>query len=47
MRQRKMETPEERNERVTREVQIKKDEAAAEEAAVDRMIRHNIAQYGA
>ena len=46
MRQRKMENPEERNKRVTQEVQMKKDEAAAEEAAVDRMIRRSIAQYG-
>jgi hypothetical protein len=29
-----------------REAQMKKDEAAANEAAIDRLIRQNIAQYG-
>ena len=44
--QRKVETPAERDERMTRQAQMKRDEAAAEEAAVDRMIRRNIEQYG-
>ena len=44
--QRKTETPAERNQRLLREAQVKKDEAAAEEAAVDRMIRRNIEEYG-
>jgi hypothetical protein len=44
--QRKIEIPEERRERLTREAQMKKDDAAAEEAAVDRMIRLNIQQFG-
>lgn len=44
--QRKTETPEERNLRLVREAQMKKDEAAANEAAIDRLIRQNIAQYG-
>lgn len=44
--QRKVETPAERDERMIRQAQMKRDEAAAEEAAVDRMIRRNIEQYG-
>lgn len=44
--QRKVETPEERNTRLSRETQMKKDEATANEAAVDRLIRQNIAQFG-
>ena len=44
--QRKTETPEERKERLLREVQTKKADAIADEAAVDRMIRQNIAQFG-
>lgn len=43
---RMMETPEDRNERFIREAQAKRDEVAADEAAVDRMIRRNIEQYG-
>lgn len=44
--QRHVETPEERKQRLLREIQMKKDRAATDEAAVDRMIRQNIAQYG-
>jgi len=44
--QRKTETPEERKDRLLREVQTKKADAIADEAAVDRMIRQNIAQFG-
>jgi hypothetical protein len=44
--QRKTETPEERSRRLVREAQMKKDEAAANEAAIDRLIRQNIAQFG-
>jgi hypothetical protein len=44
--QRKTETPEERSQRLVREAQMKKDEAAANEAAIDRLIRQNIAQFG-
>ena len=44
--QRKTETPEERKERLLQEVQTKKADAIADEAAVDRMIRQNIAQFG-
>lgn len=45
-RYRRLERPEERHQRLAREAQAKKDEAAANEAAIDRMIRHNIEQYG-
>jgi hypothetical protein len=44
--QRKTETPEERKERLAREVEAKRADAKADEAAVDRMIRENIAQFG-
>jgi hypothetical protein len=44
--QRSVETREERSRRLSRESQMKKDAAAANEAAVDRMIRQNIAEYG-
>jgi len=44
--QRKIETSEERNQRLMREAQIRRDEAAAEEAAVERMITRNVEQYG-
>lgn len=44
--QRKIETSEERDHRLWGEVQMKKDEAVANEAAVDRLIRQNIAQFG-
>jgi hypothetical protein len=43
---RKIETYEERNARLMREAQRKRYEAAADEAAVDRMITRNIEQYG-
>ena len=46
MTQRKMETTSERSERLIREIQAKKDGAAAEEAAIDRMIKRSIADYG-
>lgn len=44
--QRALETPEEREQRLLKDAQAKKDEAAADEAAVDRMIRQNIERYG-
>lgn len=44
--QRKLETSEERAERLHLEAQMKKDEAKANYAAIDRMIRRNIEQYG-
>jgi hypothetical protein len=44
--QRTLEDSEERSQRLLRELQTKKDDAAANEAAVDRMIRQNIAQFG-
>jgi len=44
--QRKIETAEERNQRLMQEAQRKRDGVAEEEAAVDRMIRRNIEQYG-
>ena len=44
--QRKLELPEERKLRLTREAQARRDEIAADEAAIDRMIRLNIEQYG-
>lgn len=44
--QRKIETPEERKERLLQEVQAKRADVLADEAAVDRMIRQNIAQFG-
>ena len=40
------ETTDERSQRRLREVQMKKDSAAANEVAVDRMIRQNIAEFG-
>lgn len=40
------ETLEDRNLRLAREALMKKNEAAANEAAVDQMIRRNIEQYG-
>lgn len=43
---RKLETSEERNQRVKREAQMKTERAATDEAAIDRMIRLNIEQYG-
>jgi len=43
---RRVETPEERKQRLMTEADFKRNEAAADEAAVDRMIRRNIEQYG-
>ena len=44
--QRIHESAEERHERVKREAQDKSDEAAADDRAVDEMIRRNIELYG-
>jgi hypothetical protein len=44
--QRKTESPEERKERLMRDAATKRADAKADEAAVDRMIRENIAQHG-
>lgn len=44
--QRKLETPEERKQRLMRETQLKSDSLAADDIAVDRMIRRNIEQHG-
>ena len=44
--QRKLETPEERRERLKLEAQRKEHDEAEGEAAVDRMIRQNIELYG-
>jgi hypothetical protein len=43
---RTVETPEHRGERRSREARMKSDDAAAEEIAIDRMIRRNIEQHG-
>ena len=43
---RRLETPEERDRRSAREAQIKKAEGTANDAAIDRMIRRNIEQFG-
>lgn len=43
---RDVETPEDRSQRRRLLARMKKDEAAAQEAAVDQMIRRNIEQYG-
>lgn len=43
---RRIETAEERSQRVLEEAQMKKEAAAAEEHAVDRMIRQNIINCG-
>lgn len=45
--QRTVESPADRQQRLIREAQLKRDEIAAGDAAVDRMIRRNIEQYGA
>lgn len=45
--QRTVESPEDRQQRLIREAQLKRDEIAADDAAVDRMIRRNLEQYGA
>jgi len=44
--QRKVETSDERAERLVREAQVKRDAAAEEDTAVERMIRRNIEQHG-
>ena len=44
--QRKLETPEERRERLKLEARQKERQEADDEAAVDRMIRQNIELYG-
>ena len=46
-RQSELETDEERDLRLEREAQTKRDNIAADDAAIDRMIRRNIEQYGA
>jgi len=43
---RTLESPEEQEQRLTREAKAKRDELAADEAAIDRKIRLNIAQFG-
>ena len=43
---RKLETADEQHQRNAQEAQLRKDQAAAEEAAIDRMIRGNIRQFG-
>ena len=44
--QRKLETPEERRERLKLEARQKERQEADDEVAVDRMIRQNIELYG-
>lgn len=44
--QRKLETADEREQRIAREAQLRKAQTAAEEAAIDKMIRSNIRQFG-
>ena len=44
--QRKLESADEREQRIAREAQLRKAQSAAEEAAIDRMIRSNIRQFG-
>lgn len=44
--QRNAETSEARKQKLLLQTEMKKEQAAADEAAVDRMIRQNIAQYG-
>lgn len=46
-RQRSIETSEQRADRVKRDADARKESQAAEEAAVDRMIRRNIEERGA
>lgn len=43
---RRLETSGERRERLARYAEMKREEAAANEAAIERMIRRNIEQYG-
>ena len=44
--QRTVETPENRNQRLVREAQMNSNETAADEVAVDQMIRRNIERFG-
>ena len=44
---RTVESAEDRHQRLTLEAQSKRDGVTAEEAAVDRMIRRNIEEFGA
>lgn len=43
---RKLETLEERSQRLMREAEVKRAAIAADEAAVERMIRRSIEQHG-
>ena len=43
---RSLETSEEREQRLLKEAQLKRDAAAAEESAIERMVRQNIKQFG-
>jgi hypothetical protein len=45
-RPRKVECPEDRKRRLARDSEMKKDDAVANEAAMDRMIKLNIEQNG-
>jgi flagellar biosynthesis chaperone FliJ len=45
--QRTLEAPEERKQRLMQETQVKREQVAADEVAVHRMIRRNIEQFGA
>ena len=45
--QQKSEVPEEIKQRLMREAQVKREEIAADDLAIDRMIRRNIEQFGA
>jgi len=45
--QRKLEAPEERTERLLTEAESKRKAMEADDAAVERMIRRNIEQFGA
>ena len=44
---RTVESPEHRHQRLTLEAQLRRDGVAVEKAAIDRMIRLNIQQFGA
>jgi len=46
-RQHELETDEERDLRLEKEAQTKRENVAADDAAIDRMIKRNIEQYGA
>lgn len=43
---RRAESSDDRNQRLVRQAKMKADEAAANDAAVDRMIRRNIREFG-